>query len=332
MSVLRIAALTGVSPATVSRVFNRPEQVSDATRSHVMRVANQAGYQPNAAARALRTQRSKIIGVLLPTLRNPVFAECLEGISQKALEEGYGIMPISSGYDRHQEAQAINTLLGANVDGLLLTVTDPDNCAALLDDLASKGVPYVLAYNQSRLHHCVGVDSEVEVLKVVGRLVTAGHHRIAMLSGQLAASDRARSRYQGYLSGMARAGLTTMPLIEVPFMEASDQVMAKVLRDTELRPTAIICSNDLLALRLIKLAKQQGVAVPDDLSVVGFDGITVGAEVSPVLSTVVQPSVDIGRRAVSLLVAHINGETISAGNEPPMPCSFREGETIRLLV
>ncbi|HEY7803772.1 MAG TPA: LacI family DNA-binding transcriptional regulator, partial [Orrella sp.] len=212
MSILRIAELSGVSPATVSRVFNRPQQVSEATREHVMRIADHVGYRPNAAARALRTQRSRIIGVMLPTLRNPVFAECLEGIAQKALDQGFGIMPIASGYDQHQEAAAIATLLAANVDGLVLTVTDPKHCAPALDALAQKNVPYVLAYNQSPDHLCVGVNSQAEVTRAVQRLVKAGHERIAMLSGELAASDRAHARYQGYLAGMALAQLPSMPL------------------------------------------------------------------------------------------------------------------------
>lgn len=331
MSILRIAELTGVSPATVSRVFNRPGQVSEATRELVMRVANEAGYRPNSAARTLRTQRSYVIGVLLPTLRNPVFAECLEGIAQRALEGGYGIMPISSGYDSKEERRAISTLLAANVDGLVLTVTDPEHCAVLAD-LSKAHVPYVLAYNQSPSHLCVGVHSETEVATVVRKLVSNGHRQIAMLSGHLKASDRARSRYQGYLDGMARAGLPAMSLIEVSFMNEDDRTVQAVLTKSSPKPTAVICSNDLLALRFIRCVQAIGLSVPQDISVVGFDGIAVSAEVSPALSTVVQPSAAIGRRAAELVMAQINGESIAAGCEPPMPCSFREGETIRTLI
>lgn len=330
MSILRIAKLSKVSPATVSRVFNRPEQVSETTRALVMRVANEAGYRPNSAARTLRTQRSYVIGVLLPTLRNPVFAECLEGIAQKALEAGYGIMPISSGYDSRQERQAISNLLAANVAGLVLTVTDPEH-RSVLADLSKAHVPYVLAYNQSPSHLCVGVNSESEVAAVVRKLASKGHHRIAMLSGHLTASDRARSRYQGYLHGMAQAGLTPMSLIEVPFMNEDDRTVQAILTKSSPRPTAVICSNDLLALRFIRCAKGLGLCVPQDISVVGFDGIAVSAEVSPSLSTVVQPSSAIGRRAAELVLAQVSGDLIAAGSEPPMPCSFREGETIRAL-
>jgi DNA-binding LacI/PurR family transcriptional regulator len=177
----------------------------------------------------------------------------------------------------------------------------------------------------------VGVNSQAEVSGVVQRLVAVGHKRIAMLSGELAASDRAYARYQGYLVGMAQAKLPSMPLIEVSFMDASDSIISDVLLDESDRPTAVICSTDLLALRFIRQARKLGLDVPGDLSVVGFDGITVGAELSSALSTVVQPSVDIGRRAVELVIAQIHGQTIAAGSELPMTCGFREGETIRPL-
>lgn len=265
---------------------------------------------------------------MLPTLKNPVFAECLEGIAQRALEEGYGIMPIASGYDHDQEPKAIATLVSANVDGLILTVTDPEQCQSLLRQLQQDDVPYILAYNQSHEHPCVGVNSQVEVMRVVDRLVTVGHRRIAMLSGQLNSSDRARARYEGYIAGMSAAKLEPLPIVEVPFMRASDQMIAEMLAGPSHHPTAVICSNDLLALRFIRQAKYLGFCVPHDLSVVGFDGIAVAAEVSPALSTVVQPSVGIGRRAAELVIAQLRGEMITAGSEPPMPCSFREGETI----
>jgi len=331
MSILRIAELSGVSPATVSRVFNRPEQVSDATRSRVLQVAAQLGYQPNAAARSLRTQRSRIIGVMLPTLRDPVFAECLEGISSKALREGYGIMPIASGYDRSKENEAIVLLVAANVDGLILTVTDPDWFAPALVALSDQGLPYVLAYNQSPDYVCVGVNSQVEVEQVVHRLIKAGHRKIAMLSGERAASDRAAACSQGYLAAMDRARLPSLPIIEVAFMQTSESAVEAVMTNDRSRPTAMICSNDLLALRFIRQARQLGLDVPADVSVVGFGGIAVGAELSPALSTIAQPSVEIGQRAVELVIAQIHGEKIAAGSEPPMPCSFRQGETIRAL-
>jgi LacI family transcriptional regulator, repressor for deo operon, udp, cdd, tsx, nupC, and nupG len=330
MSILRIAQLTGVSPATVSRVFNQPEKVSEATRLRVLEQAQKQGYRPNAAARTLRTQRSHMIGVLLPTLLNPVFAECLEGVADTALAEGYGIMPIASGYDRVQEISSVRRLLAQNVEGLIMILTDPQE-HPLIEELLALKLPFVLAYNQHPDYCCVSVDNAREVAAVVARLHHQGHTRISMLSGQLSASDRAQARYEGYLRGMANEGLRAQALIEVPFMSQDMAALDEALSDSVQRPTALICSNDLLALRCIRRIVCTGLSVPNDISVVGFDGIEVGAQITPMLSTVVQPSQRIGVEAVLCLVKQIKGEDFSDSTSRVLSCSFREGETVRTL-
>ena len=125
MSIQEVAKQAGVSSATVSRVFNLPDKVTEATRERVERIAKALGYMPNASARALRTQRSRVLGVVLPTLLNPVFAECLDGIACAATAAGYAILPITTDYQLAQEDQAVNLLLAGNVDGMILVVSNP---------------------------------------------------------------------------------------------------------------------------------------------------------------------------------------------------------------
>ena len=206
MSILEVAREAGVSVATVSRVFNVPDKVAPATREHVENIARTLGYLPNASARTLRTQRSRVLGVVLPTLTNPVFAECLEGIAQAAVAGGYAISPFPTDYLLDQEDRAVNLLLAGNVDGMILVVSNPATSTAL-QRLAEVGLPYVLAYNQHPDHPCVSVNSELAVADVVAHLATLGHHRIAMVSGLLSASDRAQQRCRGYALGMEQAGL-----------------------------------------------------------------------------------------------------------------------------
>ena len=131
MSIQSVAEKAGVSVATVSRVFNFPDKVTPATRAHVERVASELGYLPNSSARTLRTQRSRVLGVVLPTLLNPVFAECLQGIAQAAVAGGYAIIPVTTGYRLDEEQRAVNLLLAGNVDGLILVVSNPATSAAL---------------------------------------------------------------------------------------------------------------------------------------------------------------------------------------------------------
>jgi|AntAceMinimDraft_12_1070368.scaffolds.fasta_scaffold01681_10 DNA-binding LacI/PurR family transcriptional regulator len=329
VNILQIAQAAGVSPATVSRVFNQPDKVRARTRSTVLSIAKGRGYQPNSAAIALRTQRSKILGVMLPTFGNPVFAECLEGIADEAAKNGFGVMPMTSDYSNERETHIISRLMARGVDGMVLVVRNPNESKGLRL-LKRQLVPFVLAYNQHPQHQCVGVDGQGEVAAAVERLYGIGHRRIAMVSGKLRASDRAQQRYQGYLLGMQSMRLTPTPLIQVDFIASDMQTLVTQLKQSpSKRPTALICSNDLLALRSIRAAHQCGLSVPTTLSVVGFDGIAIGRELSPMLTTVIQPNHDIGLQATALLLESLGKQP---NDQKPvtltLKCGYRLGETV----
>lgn len=328
MNIQTVAEHAGVSVATVSRAFNFPDKVAPSTLKLVLRVASQLGYLPNASARTLRTQRSRVIGVILPTLLNPTFAECLQGIAEAAATGNYAIIPVVTAYEVAAELRAVQHLLAGNVDGMILVVSNPANSLAL-QQLQNAGVPYALAYNRHPAHPCVSVDSESASAEVVARFAKLGHRRIAMVSGMLAASDRSQQRYRGYLMGMENAQLEALPLLQVPFMEAAVDAVCEYLTSTP-RPSAIFCSNDLLAIRCIRAAHRTGLRVPADLAVVGFDGIALGEDLTPALSTVAQPNYDIGRHAVELLISALAaGLSPSADDSLVLNYAFREGESYR---
>jgi LacI family transcriptional regulator, repressor for deo operon, udp, cdd, tsx, nupC, and nupG len=326
MSIHAVARQAGVSITTVSRVFNRPERVAAATRERVMSAARLLDFVPNASARTLRTHESRILGVVLPTLLNPVFAECLAGIADAADAAGYAIVPLVTEYDVKREATAIDRLLARDVDGLVVTVANASRSPSLRR-LQQARIAYVLAYNRHPRHACVSVDGEAAFAEVVGWLVSLGHRRIAMASGTLAASDRARQRYRGFQAGLARAGLASGELIEMPFVQtAMEQVRDRLARPD--RPTALLCSNDLLAVRCIRAARLAGLAVPGALSVVGMDGITIGADLTPRLSTIAQPNRQIGETCVATLVKSLRaGTTPRPGDSSSLPYLLCEGES-----
>ncbi|WP_411884413.1 LacI family DNA-binding transcriptional regulator [Polaromonas sp. YR568] len=326
MSIQAVADQAGVSVATVSRVFNAPEKVSPQTRELVEKAALERGYMPNASARTLRTQRSRVLGVVLPTLLNPVFAECLEGIARSATRAGYAILPLTTDYRLEQEEQAVNLLLAGNVDGMILVVSSPETSRAL-QRLCVAGLPYVLAYNRHEEHPCISVDSEQAVAQLVLRLAGLGHRDIAMVSGQLSASDRAQQRRRGFLQGMEAAGLADPQVLEVPFVETAVSEITELLNRRP-RPSALVCSNDLLAIRSLRAAHLAGLAVPRDLTVVGFDGIALGEDLTPMLSTITQPNADIGRCSVELLVqALTGGAALTPDSSLSLAHGFREGES-----
>ncbi|MDD0840554.1 LacI family DNA-binding transcriptional regulator [Curvibacter sp. HBC61] len=326
MSIQAVARQAGVSVATVSRAFNQPDQVAPATRRQIEQAAQALGYLPNASARTLRTQRSRVLGVVLPTLVNPVFAECLQGMAEAAAQAGHALMPLTTDYEVAREEQAVNHLLAANVAGLVLVVANPSQSGALRR-LQARALPYVLAYHQHPEHPCVGVDGEQAVADLVARLVAQGHRHITMVSGQRSASDRAEQRCRGYQRGMAAAGLPAEPVLEVPFMAQALQDIVARLRRAPV-PTALLASNDLLALRCLRAAHLAGRAVPTQLSVVGFDGIALGADLTPMLSTITQPNADLGQQSIALLLqALADGQALGPSASRTLAHGFRQGES-----
>jgi DNA-binding LacI/PurR family transcriptional regulator len=168
-------------------------------------------------------------------------------------------------------------------------------------------------------------------MQAVAWLVSLGHRRIAMASGTLAASDRARERYRGFQAGMAQAGLPPGELIEMPFMQtAVDRVSARLSRAD--RPTALLCSNDLLAIRCIRAARLAGLTVPDELSVIGIDGIALGDDLTPRLSTLAQPNRLIGETCVATLVDALrSGRLPKPADSSILPFRLSEGETCSVV-
>lgn len=325
-SIVEIARHAGVSPSTVSRVFNDPDRVQEATRETVLRVCSEFGYRPNASARTLRTQRSQVLGVVLPTLENPVFSECLQGIASTTAPRGYAIMPVTTQYVVEAEGNAIEDLQAFGVDGLILVVSDAASSEALRR-LKNRSIPYVLVYNRHDSHPCVSVAGDAAMHDVVFGLLERGHKRIAMVCGRLHASDRAQQRYAGFVEAMAHADLTPYPLIEVPFIETAIQEIAAVLQRND-HPTALVCSNDLIAIRAMRAARQSRLRVPEDVSITGFDGVKLGEDLTPQLSTVAQPNAEMGMSAARWLINSIAQQRVpNAADSISLPYRIRWAES-----
>lgn len=314
-SIKDVATLAGISIATVSRAVNTPERVSAETLARVQAAMDALQYRPNALGRQLRSTHTGLLGVVLPSLANPVFAECMQGIDEAASVTGQRVMLMTTAYDREREARAIETMLEQRVDGLILTVADAA-ANAQLDRLDAERVPYVLVYNdtvgQPRIpaRCCVTVDNRAAARDATRALLGQGHRQIRMLTGTLSASDRAALRHEGYREALEAADIAPQPPVEIDFN-------ADAMLPTELarllappRPTAIFCSNDRLALLTIRSLREMGLRVPEDVSVIGFDGLAMGQWLMPTLATVAQPHRLIGMDAAQALARRIAGEVV----------------------
>lgn len=326
-----VAELAGCGIATVSRVLNNSGPSSLASREKVLAAAEELDFKFNEFGRSLKSQRSKTIGVLVPTLCNPVFADAVQGIQQAAAVHGYDVILTSANYDQETEKTAMETLLAKQVDGVILTVSSPTNSIALRM-LKEKHVPHCLIFNQPKDADvsAVGVDN-VEAARIVGqKLFELGHRDAAFVAVQFAKSDRSADRYRGFAEIYAKHGLREPELLEVDYAPGDLEIALVNLFESSPSTTALFASNDMLALACIRALRSLGKSVPEDISVVGFDGIAVADLVHPKLATIATPCHAMGSKAAQLLV-----KALQKNEKPPtgvisLPFEFRCGESLTL--
>ncbi|MFC0402355.1 LacI family DNA-binding transcriptional regulator [Paraburkholderia rhizosphaerae] len=325
-----VAAHAGFSIATVSRAINAPHTVNPVTLEKVRQSIEALGFRPSPLGRQLRGERSRLIGVVLPTIANPVFAECLQGIDELAAAQGFRLMLMTTQYDAERERHAIETLREQRVEGLILTVADADT-HPLLDELDHAGMLYVLMHNDTVRRPSVSVDNRLAAFEGVRMLIAHGHRRILMLAGTLAASDRARLRHVGYSQAMQQAGLTPAPALEIDFNanELAPSVLAHLTGNQ--RPTALFCSNDLLAMVVMRGLRRARFDVPRDMSILGFDGLAMGELLAPPLASIGSPNREIGCAAWRRLISRIDGTYADASLSLTLPHTLREGATIAAI-
>lgn len=321
-----VAAQAGVSIATVSRVLNQRGPVSEAAMRAVRKAVKATNFRANNIGRRLKTAKSGTLGIIVPSLKNPVFADAVQGIELMADRERFSVLLTSSEYSSERERDVLDVLLANRVEGVILTVADAANSPSL-DLLEREGVPYVLLFNPVAREgrSAVTVDNVAAAQEIVERLIGWGHRRIAMIVGFAEASDRSPLRRQGYENALRRHGLPPGPTVEVGFDTLDlEAACADLFRGDDL-PTALFCSTDMLGIAAIRALSRRGLRVPADVSVVGFDGIAVGELISPSLATVVQPAEEMGSRAVRHLCRRVSDDV------PPLrevlPYTIRPGES-----
>jgi LacI family transcriptional regulator len=328
-TIKQVAARAGVSFTTVSHVVNRTRPVSDAARVRVERAIAELGYLPSAVARALKTSQTRILGVIVPNITNPFFAELVRGVEDVCERNHYSVFLCNGDDDRGRQERSMDTLLERRVDGVLLaTPTGPEAAIArrlagakLKTVVVDRNVSGLLA-DRVRIDHAGGARLAVE------HLLELGHRRIACLSGpsSFAAS---RARVTGWRKALARAGITPEAhwLLEGDFSAAAGYALARPVVARQSGITAIFAGNDLLAIGALRAAAEAGRAVPRTLSIIGFDGIELGAFTYPQLTTVGCSIRTIGEEAASILIDRIAGRANAAIDRVVTPHIIRREST-----
>ena len=326
-TIIDVANRAGCSKSTVSRFLNGSTVIAEGTRARIAQAIDEMGFRPSEIGRSLKRRLTQTVGVLVPSLTNPVFASSVAGIQAQARSAGRSIVLATSDYDPDTEKEAVANLLSHNVSGLILTLCNGASSAAL-DLIKSAGCPFVLLFNDAVGSNgpAISVDNEGSARELTEAVISAGHRRIAFVAAHFASSDRSRLRYCGYTTALEAAALPVLPPLEVHFEGGDTSAVIAELFTQPDPPTALLCSTDILALTAMATLRDLGLAVPNDVSVAGFDGIGLGAMLSPPLATVAQPTWDMGFEAMRLLSEQLAGRTISA--PAYLPHALRLGGTL----
>jgi LacI family transcriptional regulator len=306
VTIFDVAEKAGVSYSTVSRVLNNKGRVNAETRERVLQVMAQLGYVGNIPARSLAGGSSRVIGLLVDHLNTGYMGEIIRGIDEALEMHNYNLMLYTTHRQKTREAAYVTKLTHNFADGLILIV--PRNEKAYLGTLQQRKFPYVLIDYQGYNWHVPSIitTNRKGGYDATSYLIETGHRRIGFITGEMAYGC-APERLAGYQAALEDHGIAFDPELvsEGNFLQPQGYHCAQRLLSLPKPPTALFVSNDVMAFGAMEAARERGLHIPNDLSIIGFDDIPQAAHVHPTLSTVRQPLEEMGRSAANLLLKYI---------------------------
>jgi LacI family transcriptional regulator len=314
-----VAERAGVSVATVSYVINNgPRPVSPATRVKVEAAIAELGYYPNEMARGLRRQQSSTIGLIVPNITNPVYAEIAQDLERVCAAAGFLVLLCNSARQPAQEQRFVHMLRAKQVDGVvLLPQQEP---LALIEPLVQARIPVVVLEHALPHVHCIAINELHGGRLATQHLIDLGHQNIGLIR-RAPTSALSAQRLTGYQQALMDAGLTFDPALVVECMTghaAGEQAMRQLLALPE-PPTAVFAHNDVLAMGAIYAAQCAGLSIPHDLSIVGYDDIASAAFFTPALTTVRLPKAEIGSLAGQTILQLVGGQSALPPHQMILP-------------
>lgn len=304
-----VADRIGITKMTVSRYLRNPDQVSVTLRGKIAAALDELGYIPNRAPDMLSNATSRAIGVLLPSLTNQVFADVLHGIEAVTDAAGYQTLLGHFGYSAEKEELQLRSLLGWNIDGLILT--ERTHTAASLRMIETAGIPVIELMDSVSpcLDMAVGFDNMEAARQMTRAILQKGHRHTVYLGARL--DERTLLKQQGYAAAMREAGLEPKSVM----MEAASSFSAGalLLREAQQRyplTDSLFCTNDDLAVGAMFECQRQGLKVPQQMAIAGFHGHDITQVTTPRLATIRTPRERMGEEAVTMLLARIRGESV----------------------
>ncbi len=310
VTIKDIALKAGVSHSTVSRALRDHPAISAKTKAHIKKIARELGYVASAPARSLKTSRSRVLGVIVSRVADPFYSEVLDGIHEVVQARGYSFYLASSNHDAERERAIARSMAERRVEGIVLCSTSVSE--EHKNQLASFGAPIVLVHNRSfeDSEHSIYHDDRYGSCQMTRHLIDLRHERIAFL-GNERGGRVSEERLAGFADAMKSAGLPArkeMILAAPAGTPEGGALAAEGLLRMEQPPTALVCYNDMVAIGAMQTLKEADWRIPGDLSVVGFDNVSLSAFVTPPLTTFDQPKHQLGVEAAKMMMRLLGSE------------------------
>ena len=319
-TIIDVAKRAGVAPITVSRVINNSGYISQGTRVRVEQAISELGYVPNALARGLRSKRTNTLALVMTDITNPFFTNIARGVEDIASESGFSVIYCNTDESENEEFKYAQILAQKQVDGIILV---PACCKSrTVEFIQSIDIPVVLLDRRIPDVHIdtVRCDSIAGAYELVKLLISLGHKRITVISGQRGVST-AEDRVVGYHQAMIEAGLEENQQVYFgSFTQTSGYELAKKALALPSPPTAFLGANNFISIGVMKALRDQKLRVPEDVTLVGFDDLPLSLFIDePFLTVAVQPAYEMGKKATELLLNRLLGEAPDACQEVILP-------------
>ncbi len=320
-----IAKKTGLSLATISRVLNNSTLVSEKTKSIVLNAAQALDYQPNLTAAALRSGKSKIIGIIVPEINNPFFSSIINGIEQYVGKNGYSIIIAQSHESKKKERHAIQSFVKLNVDGILVSISKESNDFSFLDKLKQEKIPIVFFDRKPQIDNIKEVvfDDYYGAFMATEHLIQQGGNHLIHIAGDLNLSLY-KDRKRGFQAAMERyqKSYAENHVLELKKNSAQD---TQILKDhiQKNNVDSIFVNGDEDCIYVLNIIKSLGYKIPRDIRLVGFGNLSISTLVQPPISTIDQRAEDMGMVAA---------KTILQSLDEKQPTSFKEVLSPKLLI
>lgn len=312
VTIFDVAQEAGVSYATVSRVINNKDHVKPDKRERVLRAMTRLGYVVNQQARSLAGGKSQVVGLVVPGVDSSYIGEIIRGIDDELASVSYDLMLYTSHRRKTRESTYVATLTQGLADGLLLVL--PRDPGAYIEALHRRSFPFVLIDHQGvdEISPAVGATNQRGGYAATRYLIELGHRRIGFVTGTIDLRC-STDRLAGYRAALAEFGLPfdSSLVQEGDFMQPDGFRAGRALVEMPERPTAIFASNDVMAIGVMEAAREHGLRIPDDISIIGFDDIPQASHVHPGLTTIRQPLEHMGRLATRMLLQLIAYPTLA---------------------